>query len=138
MLRTAQDLGGHVVRFLLYLVLIVGVAFGALAYLSRNDEVVTLTTNGAEGPVEPLLWVVDGEDRQWLRGNKGSGWVTRLKEDPKVSLERGGQTAPYEAVLAPDDLDTVNQLMREKYEWRDTMVMAFPSNSAAIRLDPIE
>jgi len=137
-MQMAQVLGGYIVRFLLYLVLILGVSFGALAFLSRHDEVVTLTTNGPEGPVETPLWVVDGEDRQWLRGNKDSGWVTRLREDPKVSLERGGQSAPYEAVLAPDDLDTVNQLMREKYEWRDTMVMAFPSNSAAIRLDPIE
>lgn len=133
-----QVLGGYVVRFLLYLVLIVGIAFGALAYLSRNDEVVTLTTNGPDGPVKTPLWVVDGEDRQWLRGNKDSGWVTRLTEDPNVSLERGGQSAPYDAVPVPKELDTVNQLMREKYEWRDAMVMAFPSNSAAIRLDPTE
>ncbi len=90
---------------------------------SETGEVVVLTTAGAGGePVETRLWVVDLEGSQYLRASEGSGWYGRLMADAAVELRRGENSSPYAAVPSPEVRDRVNDLMRDKYGWRDVYI----------------
>jgi len=99
------------------------VVFVSQMAASETGEGVVLTTAGPEGtPVETRLWVVDLEGSQYLRASEGSGWYGRLLAEPAVELVRGGNSSSYLAVPAPDVRDAVNDLMLEKYGWRDVYI----------------
>lgn len=93
---------------------------------SERVEVVELTTTDASGEaITTRLWVVDDEGYQYLRvGEGGSGWFTRIQENPEFSLQRGGVTASYTAVQRPDKSRKINDLMYEKYTWGDDFFAA--------------
>ena len=99
------------------------VVFVSQMVASETGEVVVLTTSGPEGKsMETRLWVVDLEGSQYLRASEGSGWYGRLLAEPAVELGRGENSGSYTAVPSPDLRDTVNDLMLEKYGWRDVYV----------------
>jgi len=90
---------------------------------SETGEVVVLTTVGPEGePVETRLWVVDLDGSQYLRAGEGSGWYGRLVAQPVVTLRRGEDSAFYQAVPSAQARDAVNDLMLQKYGWRDVYI----------------
>jgi len=115
------------------------VIFVSQIVASETGEVVVLTTTGTDGePVETRLWVVDLEGSQYLRASEGSGWYGRLMADAAVELRRGENSSPYAAVPAPEVRGAVNDLMREKYGWRDVYIdwlVGGRDNAFPIRMD---
>ena len=107
---------------------------------SESGEVVVLTTTDEAGaPQETRLWVVDHDGAAWLRaGSDQQGWYGRLRNQPRIQVERDGATNPYTATPAPASTPEINRLMAEKYGWADRFIgMMFPRDGAvAIRLDP--
>ncbi len=89
---------------------------------SETGEVVVLTSQGAEGPEQTRLWVVDLDGLQYLRASPDSGWYQRLVAAPEAQLERNGETRRYRAQARLDVADEVNGLMRGKYGWRDVYI----------------
>ena len=128
-------------KILLFLVAVV-VGFFVLvgAASEMGGEVVTLTTNDAQGAERTTsLWVVDHGGFEYLRaGNPESSWYERLVADPKVSVERGGEVRRYTAEPAPDRTPDVNALMAEKYGWADRLVGLIRGDSVAVRLMPVD
>lgn len=117
------------------------VAFGALQYAaSERVEVVELHTLNDEGErVTTRLWVVDHDGHPYLRGDSGSGWFGRLRASESIGLTRNGEAMTYTYLLRNDNLDIINQLMRQKYTWSDQLVSLFSgdgSQSNAIELTP--
>jgi hypothetical protein len=123
---------------------VIVIAFVGLMVLqmvaSESGEVVVLSTLNDDGkPEETRLWVVDIGDHQYLRaGQAGSGWFARLQATPRVALERGDARGAYDAVPAPDRLDEVNGLMRQKYGWADRFIelMFGREDAIPVRLQP--
>ncbi len=125
------------------LLLVVGlllVAFvGLNVVASETGEVVVLTTRDHEGTHETRIWVVEHEGFQWIRsGDSSSGWYQRIRTEPEVFLQRGGQRKAYLAVSLVDQRDVVNDLMRQKYGWADQFIdmMYGRDNSIPMRLEP--
>lgn len=128
-------------RLILLLLMVAGGAGGLLLYAQEAGEVVVITTNSSEGPEDTRLWIVDHQDSQWLRaGFEGAGWYVRMKEDPNIRMERGGQSADYTIVAVPEEYENINQLMADKYGWADQYIGAIfgRNDGVAIRLDPTE
>ena len=62
-----------------------------------------------------------------------------LAQSTPVVLERNGVRYEFVVALEPERLALVNQLMREKYGWRDQLIsmMAPRHDSVAQRLTPV-
>lgn len=122
--------------------LIVWVAL--LAYLGSPaaGEVVLVTTTDAAGVEKQTpLWIVDDDGQAWLRaGNADSGWVARVRANPRIEMERGGTTARYRITPVPEATPEIDALMRAKYGFKDRLVGWILPNSRrstlALRLDP--
>lgn len=67
-------------RFLIFLLVVLGVLFGIEQYAAESGEVVVLMAPDAAGtPRETRLWIVEHESQLWLRaGYAGSDWLQRL------------------------------------------------------------
>ena len=89
---------------------------------SETGEVVVLTSQGADGPEETRLWVVDLDGVPYLRASPDSGWYQRLVAEPDALLERNGATQRYRTEARQELAVDVNGLMREKYGWRDVYI----------------
>ena len=109
--------------------ILLGLAFilvGIPQIASERVEVVDLHTTDVDGEaVNTRLWIVDDGGYQYLRvGADGSGWFSRLQANGKFQVTRNGTTASYTAILREDKADTINQLMRTKYTWGDSVIAA--------------
>ncbi len=134
-----KKLGLMAAAFAVLLVVFLGLQVVA----SESGEVVVLHTEDGAGGAATRLWVVDYQDHQWLRsgGGASSGWYGRLAAAPRVELERGEERRPYVAVVEPAMAGMVNQLMAEKYGWRDRVVGLLAGDRAAavaVRLVPAD
>ena len=134
-MRLIAKLLGSVFALLLFVVLLQGVA-------SETGEVVVLTSvdQAISAPTTTRLWVVDHDVAIWLRGDAASGWTQRvLAQSTPVVLERNGVRYEFVVTSEPERLALVNQLMREKYGWRDQLIsmMAPREDSVALRLTPV-
>jgi hypothetical protein len=113
-------------KIVLYLVgallAVVILVFVSQMVASETGEVVVLTSDGADGPAETRLWVVDLDGVQYLRASPESGWYQRLVAEPDALLERAGSSAAYRAEARLDLADEINGLMHEKYGWRDAYI----------------
>lgn len=89
---------------------------------SETGEVVVLTTEAPDGPKDTRLWVVEIDGTQYLRAGPDSGWYLRLAARPEVRLARAETRASYRAESRPHDASAVNDLMRDKYGWRDVVI----------------
>ncbi len=113
---------------------------------SESGEVVTLTTVDAQGEERTTrLWVVEHEGAQWLRaGRAEAGWVQVLLSQGAtgvpVFVERNGTAASYQALPSMDQGALINQLMNQKYTWRDDIIGAMfgrdDATTVAIKLAP--
>ncbi len=125
-----------VIRILL---LVVGLAVAfvvAVMVASESGEVVVLRTFDAAGKgYETRVWVIEDQDRLWLRaGDAESRWFRRLKVEPEVQLERGGETRSYRAVPVDDPgvRSWLNTRLAEKYGWADRFVAVLGDRSVAV------
>ena len=131
-------------KYILWLVgIVLGLALiigGLQVVASERVEVVqlhTITEAGEE--VVTRLWVVDYNGHAYLRGDNDSEWFKRLQSSRKFTLIRGEQTGDFTHRVKNENIDTINQLMREKYTWGDRVIeMAIGSRaeSNAIELTP--
>lgn len=116
--------------------------FMAQLAASETGEVVVLTTTDSNGDTaQTRLWVFDYEDNQYLRaGYPGSVWYNKLLANPSVIVVRDNLSNNYTAVPALELRDIGNQLMRDKYGWRDAYISLFfgRDTSIPIRLDLID
>jgi hypothetical protein len=110
---------------------------------SETGEVAVLyTTDATGGDVTTRVWVVDHDGAQWLRaGQPESAWYVRLAAQPAVRVERNDVISDYVAVPMPDQRAVINDLMRQKYGWRDALIgvlVGGRDRAIAIRLDARE
>jgi len=126
------------VGVLLALVAIFGIVQTAA---SERVEVIQLhTTNPAGAEKITRLWIVDHEGFQYLRGEQGSGWFTRIHDNGEFLLTRQGTTESYNFEIKPDKIGIINQLMQQKYTWGDTFfetMLGSREQSKAIELHPV-
>ncbi len=104
---------------------------------SETGEVVVLTTvEQASGDTATTrLWVVEHDNTLWLRGSAQSGWTQRaLSQNIPLQLERDGITNTYTVTSAPAQVGTVNELMRQKYGWRDQFISLMAPREASVVL----
>ena len=125
------------VGIVLGLTLIIG---GLQVIASERVEVVqlhTITEAGEE--VVTRLWVVDYNGHAYLRGDNDSEWFKRLQSSARFTLIRGEQAGDFTHTVKNENIDTVNELMREKYTWGDRVIeiaMGSRAESNAIELTP--
>lgn len=120
------------------LLVIILLPIGVIQVASERIEVVELHTIDEAGEsVTTRLWVVDDEGFQYLRvGADGSGWFSRIQANGEFEVTRSGTRRAYTTVLRADKSGLVNELMRAKYTWGDTVIgMLTGSREGAI---PIE
>ena len=132
-----------VVKLIAALFALVVVIFVLQGIASETGEVVVLTTQDqtTSEPVTTRLWVVDHDGAMWLRGDIQSGWSQRALAQPApVQLERDNVSYTLSVAAQPAQVELVNQLMRQKYEWRDQLIslMAPREDSVALRLSAVE
>ena len=115
-----------------------------LVYLGSPaaGEVVLVTTTDAAGAKHQTpLWIVDRDGQGWLRaGNADSGWVVRVRANPRIEMERSGAITAYRVTPVPEATPEIDALVRAKYGFKDRLVGWLMPNSRrstlALRLDP--
>lgn len=132
-----------VVKLIAALFALVVVIFVLQGIASETGEVVVLTTQDqtTSEPITTRLWVVDHDGAMWLRGDIQSGWSQRALAQPApVQLERDNESYTLSVAAQPAQVELVNQLMRQKYGWRDQLIslMAPREDSVALRLSAVE
>ena len=131
-------------KYILWLVgIVLGLALiigGLQVAASERVEVVQLhTINEAGEEVVTRLWVVDYDEHAYLRGDTDSEWFKRLQSSSTSTLTRGDQTGGFTHTVKNENIDTINELMREKYTWGDRVIetaMGSRAESNAIELTP--
>jgi hypothetical protein len=131
-------------KYILWLVgIVLGLALiigGLQVAASERVEVVQLhTINEAGEEVVTRLWVVDYDGHAYLRGETDSGWFKRLQSSGRFTLTRGEQAGDFTHTVKNENIDTINELMREKYTWGDRVIeigMGSRAESNAIELTP--
>jgi len=119
----------------LALVVLVVLWLASYVAAAESGEVVVLHA----GDTETRLWVVDHDGVAWLRGSPGSGWMKALVTDADVVYDRGEHRIEATAEVVPEALDTINELMGEKYGLGHRYIGLFLGgwkNSAPVRLTP--
>mgnify|MGYP001160038421 CR=1 FL=1 len=91
---------------------------------SERVEVVELHTLDEQGEeVITRLWVVDDSGYQYLRvGADGSEWFSRIQANGEFEVTRNGRRYTYTAALREEESERINQLMRDKYGWGDSLI----------------
>jgi len=133
-------------KLLVALAILLGIA--ALAYAleviaSESGEVVVLQIPDDGGASRTRLWVVEMDGALWLRTQAGSRWLSRLRHQPDVRLERDGETSDMRGTVVetPAQAGAVNRRMREKYGLADRYVGWFlgdpgRKDAVTVRLEP--
>jgi len=128
-------------------VLLAAAALVALVVVAASfgvdeGEVVTLTTRDAAGArFDTQLWIVELDGAVWLRaGRPDARWLARLRAEPRVSIQRGDDTAFYTATAVEDPAarERVNEAMAAKYGRADRWIHRIFSRERAVpvRLEP--
>ena len=117
--------------------------FGLQVVASESGEVVVLYTDDNGEEAATRLWVVDHDGHQWLRagGGTATGWYARVVAQPQVEVERDGVRRSYLADSEPVESARINELMHDKYGWRDDVVsllVGSRDDAMAIRLTPLD
>jgi hypothetical protein len=135
MARKILSVVSAVVGFAVLIVLVLYLA-------SESGEIVVLQTPNLEkgGIRETRLWVVDHAGTPWLRaGNPKSAWFLALSEQPQVVLIRGEDALQMIAEPKPEERDTINDLMHQKYGWADSLVCLLSprDTKVPVKLEPV-
>lgn len=131
-----------VIAWIFGIIVLLAALFGILQTVaSERVEVIELHTRNESGePVTTRLWIVDHDGKQYLRGNEGSGWVNRLRENGSFDLTRGDQTDSYTFTMRPDKVSEINRLYQDKYTWGDTFfetVLGGRESALVFELQPL-
>ena len=120
---------GAVFAFVVTIFMVQGIA-------SETGEVVLTTVEQASGDTATTrLWVVEHDNTLWLRGSAQLGWTQRaLSQNIPLQLERDGITNTYTVTSAPAQVGTVNELVRQKYGWRDQFISLMAPREASVVL----
>ena len=123
-----------VARTFIVLVMVVIAWWLGQMIASESAEVVVLYTQDKSGEqYNTRLWVVDHEGDAWLRaGSTSAGWYKRLEALPEVEVLRRSDRRSVTTKFEPAYRDAINELMAEKYGWRDAYVGFFFSREGAI------
>lgn len=125
---------GGIIALVVLVMLVQGIA-------SESGEVAVLHTLDATGKdATTRVWVVDYDGASWLRsGSAESGWYTRLVAQPDIRVERADVTATHIAMPTPEARQIINDLMQDKYGWRESLIgrlVGGRDNAIPIRLQP--
>lgn len=113
-------------------------------WLIDEGEIVKISTVDARGRDHVTeLWIVDLDSGAWLRaGAPDARWLSRIRENPEIVLERGGEELHYRAIPnpSPEARRKVNRAMSVKYGAADRFWESVSdlSDSVPIRLLPSE
>jgi hypothetical protein len=135
-----------------FAVLTIGCLVGALVLgvsLVPEGEVATLATRSSDGlSHETQVWVVEGASLAdgahgeiFLRAHSARAeWLERLRERPRVRLQRDGVERRYRAEVEDDPglRARVNRAMAKKYGVSDRLLawIVDPASSVPVRLVP--
>lgn len=94
------------------------------ALIEIGQEVVVLHKETGDGaPSMTRLWIVDDGEYAWLHHEGAdAAWIQRLRADPIVEIDRGGETQQYRGAPDPEADPKVHRLLREKYGFADWLV----------------
>ena len=131
-------------KYILWLVgIVLGLALiiaGLQIAASERVEVVQLhTIKEAGDEVMTRLWIVDYDGHAYLRGDTDSDWFKRLQLSDRFTLIRAGVTGEFTHRVKNENIDIINELMREKYTWGDQVIeigVGSRAKSNAIELTP--
>jgi hypothetical protein len=129
-------------RIALVLVMVVVGLAGLYFAMAERVEVVVLHSHGADGDHETRLWIVDDAGAAWLRtGATNATWLPRIRANPAIEVERGGEMHDHSAVVIDDaaSVARINQLTLDRYGWSEKLLRSMggePGAQVAIRLDP--
>ena len=117
-----------------YLLASVGVTFA-------TSEVATVETRDVRGgALQTSVWVVDLSGDVWIRASfPDAMWLSRLREDPNVTLIREGERSQRRALIVDGVQERIDQGMRAKYGRADEAFayLRNPYESVVIRLDAV-
>jgi hypothetical protein len=132
-----------VVKGLALTLLVLAAALAGLYFaMAERVEVVVLHHHGEGGEQTTRLWVVDDAGAAWLRtGADNASWLPRIRSNPAIELERGGETHRYTALVLsdPETVARINALMLQKYGWSEQLLRSAGAGAlgqVAIRLEP--
>ena len=115
----------------------VPLVFFASIYVASEvgGEVVVLHRTAADGSVDRVrVWIVDdGEQALIEHGAPDAAWITRLADDPVITLERDGVLGRYHAVADPEARSLYHTKRREKYGWAHRYVALVSGDPSSAR-----
>jgi len=119
------------------------VAFAAVTLFAlEGNEVVVLHTRAADGTTRATrTWIAAADGSLWIESaNPERPFYLDIQRDPRVDLERGGETRLYTAVPQPGRTshERIRGLLRERYGWADWWIglLTDTSNSILVELRP--
>ena len=107
-------------------------------------EVVTLHTLDADDAWQTTpLWIVDLDSGSYLRAGTPdeSGWLNRLRANPKARLERSTKVEEVTLIESSAQREEVHLAMAAKYGWADAFVALVSgdrNDSLSLRIDVIQ
>ncbi|MBX3028334.1 nitroreductase family deazaflavin-dependent oxidoreductase [bacterium] len=120
--------------------LLLAFAFLTWTALEASGVAVLETRRADGGTRRTRVWFAEHDGALWLEAPvPDREWLVDVRAAPRVSLERAGGSAVYDAVpVAGGGHEAIRALLRAKYGWRDWWVgcLQDTSHSVAVRLVP--
>ena len=130
-----------------WLVIAIGILVGIpLAYVvamygasELSGEVVVLHRTAEDGSIDRVrLWIVGDDTGTWIEhGSPDAAWITRLAEDPVVTVERHGEPRQYLAMADPASHALYHRLRAEDYGLADEIVAMSQGGTEACDATPV-
>jgi hypothetical protein len=108
------------------------------AAIGATDVVVVVTRNQDGSDRETKVWIVELDDRAYIR-TAATRWYGNVEREPDIVLRVGEKALPLRAVLVTDALlaDRVEAAFREKYGFWDAFMAIFRFGEPHVmRLEP--
>ena len=118
-------------------------ATGLAALKHASSDIAVLRTKDADFTARyTTLWVVEGRRSVWIRAAKPDRrWLTHIRPDMTVRLERDGSAEFYTAAIMRDQATRrrVDRKMREKYRVADWLrELLLGDDTVPVRLVPLD
>ena len=110
-----------------------------------SGEVVVLHRTAEDGSIDRVrLWIVGDGTGTWIEhGSPDAAWISRLAQDPVITVERDGKPRQYLASADPASHALYHRLRAEDYGLADQIVAMSQGGAQAcdatpVRLDPAQ